>query len=83
MPKEIPVPFVKYVGDDAEVVTPANGGIPVARGEVIELDDQAAAGLVGYGDSLWHFVDPEADESDPTPEAVADVPVDAAPAEEN
>lgn len=70
--------LVKYVGDCAEVVTPANGGIPVARGEVIELDDQAAAGLVGYGDSLWQFVTP-----DPTPEAVADVPVEAAPAEEN
>ena len=71
------MPFVQYVGDADEVETGITG--VVTRGQVIEVTGLEAGSLVGYGDGVWHYVDPE---TDPTPEAVADVPVDAAPAEE-
>ena len=74
------MPFVRYVGDADEVETGPTG--VVTRGQVIEVTALEGGSLVGYGDGLWRYVDPEP-ETPTTPEAVADVPVDATPAEEN
>jgi hypothetical protein len=51
----------------------------VTAGQVIEVSGLDGGSLVGYGDGLWQYVDPE---ESPTPEPVADVADTAATAEE-
>ena len=71
---------VVYVGLEDEVDTAATG--IVARGIPVEVDDDAAGGLVGYGDGVWRYVDERdelvdpVDTSEPTPDPEP-VPVSA------
>ena len=73
--------FVKYVGDDAEVITRAGDtDVVVARDGVLEVTDAEAGAFVGYGDGNWRHCDAEGTE--PTAPPSDDEPV-ADPTEEN
>lgn len=71
------MPKVIYIGD-ADIETPANGGLEVVEpGDILELDDVTAGGLVGYGHGVWRYVDEDGVQVDP----VDTTPADAAEAE--
>ena len=68
------MPRIVYVGPDELVDSVPTG--TVERGVPVEVTDEEAGGLVGYGDGVWQY----ADVATVTPEPPADVPpVDPAP----
>jgi hypothetical protein len=62
---------IVYVGPDEQVETEPTG--LVTKGDVVEVTDDQAGGLVGYGDGLWQYA-PESNKK-------AATPADPAPAE--
>ena len=53
------MPRIVYVGPDPVVDTAPTG--TVDRGVPVEVTDEEAGGLVGYGDGVWAYADGLAD----------------------
>ena len=75
---------IVYVGPDNEVETEPTG--LVVKGDVVEVTDDEAGGLVGYGDGLWQYAPENGKKSapvdptpgDPTPVGITDPATPAA-----
>jgi hypothetical protein len=66
---------IVYVGPDEQVETEPTG--LVVKGDVVEVTDDQAGGLVGYGDGLWQYAPEGGKKAAPVDPA----PVDPAPAD--
>ena len=64
------MPRIVYVGPDPIVDSQPTG--TVERGVPVEVTDEDAGGLVGYGDGVWQYVDQAAPVETPAP--VVDTP---------